>query len=110
MRSHPRSGPSAFVLLLLSVAGAQAQQAFPDASESVPQLIELWQESNSVCRSVNRGDVRTAAACLSRSVYGVALNERDWCLGREGEANADMRWHECEADSMRFPPFEIPQL
>jgi len=48
-------------------------------------------------------------ACLSRSVYGAALNERGWCLGREGEANAETEWHECGQGSMRFAPFTVPE-
>lgn len=36
--------------------------------------------------------------------------ERGWCLGKEGQANAEMEWHECEAASMRFPPIDLPEL
>lgn len=101
---------TAALLFLLTAGGAASQPAmqFPDASETVPELIELWEDSNSVCRGASGGDVKVAAACLSRSVFGAALNERGWCLGRQDEANADMSWHECEADSLRFPPFDIP--
>lgn len=56
--------------------------AVPDATETVPKLIRLWDESNSTCRGARGGAVRVAAACLSRSVYGVALNERDWVSAR----------------------------
>ncbi|MGH6762408.1 MAG: hypothetical protein ACRECW_12570 [Phyllobacterium sp.] len=80
---------------------------FPDASETVPELITLWNESNSTCRGANGGDVKVAAACLSRSVYGVALNERNWCFGKKDESGAQMEWHACENDSLRFPPFQI---
>lgn len=101
-----------FATLLLLPAGSVASRPamqFPDATETVPELIELWKESNSVCRGANGGDVKVAAACLSRSVFGAALNERGWCLGRQGEANADMGWHECATDSLRFPPFDVPE-
>jgi hypothetical protein len=50
---------------------------------------------------------RTWAACAARSVYGAALNERDWCLGQEDEAGAEMTWHECDSKSLRFPPIDI---
>ncbi|TKT69308.1 hypothetical protein [Aquamicrobium sp. LC103] len=102
----------AFSLMLAPANAAFAQSAmqFPDASETVPELVELWDQSNSTCRGANGGDVRVAAACLSRSVYGVAINERNWCLGKDGQANAEMVWHECETDSLRFPPFDVPEL
>ena len=100
-----------FLPLLLASADvtfAQSGMQFPEATETVPELIELWDQSDSACRLSRSHDVKVAAACLSRSVYGAALNERNWCLGRSNEANANMAWHECEAASLRFPPFEIP--
>lgn len=98
-------------LFLLQAGMAQAQKAmqFPAATETAQELIALWKESNSVCRGAAGGDVKVAAACLSRSVYGAALNERDWCYGRNEDANADMVWHRCETGSLRFPPFEMPE-
>jgi hypothetical protein len=92
------------------LTGAAAAQQFPEASETMPELIEAWQQADSVCRGVPGGDVKVAAACLSRSVYGAAINERGWCLGKEGEDNASMDWHECAADSVRFPPFKVPDF
>lgn len=102
---------AAAVLLCISpeVATAQAGMQFPEASETVPELIDLWSESDAGCRLARREDVKVVAACLSRSVYGAALNERNWCLGRASEANAEMGWHECGADSLRFPPFVVPE-
>lgn len=95
---------------LLSTWAAQAEDMqFPDASETPEELIALWKESNSTCRGAPGGDVKVAAACLSRSVYGVALNERDWCLGKKDQASAEMTWHKCGADSLRFPPFKVPE-
>lgn len=64
---------------LLAAAGPAAAQAgmqFPEASETVPELIELWSESDAGCRLARRDDVKVIAACLTRSVYGAALNER----------------------------------
>ena len=82
--------------------------AVPDATETVPKLIRLWDESNSTCRGARGGAVRVAAACLSRSVYGVALNERDWCFGKKDQSGATMASRQCGDDSMRFPPFHMP--
>jgi len=109
-----RSLNAALVLAagLVFTGAAQAQSAlqFPDATESVPELIDLYTESDSGCRLARSADVKVTVACLSRSVYGAALNERDWCLGKEDQANAEMEWHECEADSLRFPPLALPDL
>jgi hypothetical protein len=93
-----------------SHAHAQSKLQFPDAKESVPELIELYTQSDSGCRLARRKDVKVVAACLSRSVYGAALNEIGWCIGKEDQANAQMEWHACEAGSMRFPPFDLPEL
>ncbi len=101
---------TAVLTVIAGGAAAQSAMQFPEASETTPELIELWSASDAGCRLARRDDVKVIAACLSRSVYGAALNERDWCLGREGEANAGMEWHECGADSMRFPPFVVPKL
>lgn len=97
-------------LLLVSTVSASAQSGlqFPDATETVPELIELWDQADSVCRVSRSHDVKVAAACLSRSVFGVAINERNWCKGKEAQSNADMAWHECQADSLRFPRFQVP--
>lgn len=89
---------------------AKGEKQFPDASETTPELIQLWEDSNSTCRGASGNDVKTWAACAARSVYGAALNERDWCLGHEGEAGADMAWHECDAKSLRFPPIDLMAL
>lgn len=99
---------ASLLLASANVATAQSGMQFPQATETVPELIELWTGSDSACRLSRSGDVKVAVACLSRSVYGAALNERDWCLGRENDANAEMAWHECEANSLRFPPFDVP--
>lgn len=94
----------------LGAAAAQPAKQFPEATETMPELIEAWKQADSVCRGVPARDVKIAAACLSRSIYGAAINERDWCLGKAGEDNASMEWHECAANSLRFPPFDVPDF
>lgn len=106
------------IALILMVSGmvvgshahAQSSLQFPDASESVPELIDLYTQSDSGCRLARSKDVKVVTACLSRSVYGAALNERGWCFGKEDQANAEMEWHECEGDSRRFPPVALPEF
>lgn len=95
--------------LCLFVAGLQgaipamaAQKLFPRATESDEQLKTLYDDAGDICLHNPSGDVRVAVACKAMTIYGVALNERDWCYGRRDEANAEMRWHRCKADSERF--------
>lgn len=95
---------AAFLGLAASPGLAQDAMLFPDATEIVPDLIDLYEQEDDQCRLSMSRDVAIAAACHARSLYGAALNERGWCYGRETEANADMSWHECADDSMRFPP------
>lgn len=97
-------------LVAPTAAAGQDAMRFPEATESVPELIELYTQSDSACRLSRSRDVKVAVACLSRAVYGAALNERNWCFGKQEEANADMAWHACQAGSLRFPPLELPEL
>ncbi|MFD1944444.1 hypothetical protein [Paradevosia shaoguanensis] len=90
-----------------SFALAQEGGQFAEATETVPELIDLYEAADSECRLNPSPDVKVVVACVSRSIYGAALNERNWCIGREGEPNAMMEWHECEADSLRFPPVDF---
>ncbi|MHA6684267.1 hypothetical protein [Mesorhizobium sp. A556] len=87
---------------------AQSTMQFPEATETVPELIHLYEDADSICRLSKSHDVKVEVSCMSRSAYGAALNERDWCYGKEGEPNATMEWHECGAASLRLPPFTLP--
>ncbi|MET3924860.1 hypothetical protein [Devosia sp. 2618] len=96
--------------LLSTPAFAQAEKQFEYASETTPELIQLWEDTNGTCRGASGDDVKTWAACAARSVYGAALNERDWCFGHKDDAGAEMKWHECDANSLRFPPIDLNTL
>jgi type IV pilus biogenesis protein CpaD/CtpE len=83
-------------------------QHFPDARETNERLIALYDKAADLCvRNPNR-DVEVAVACQSMAIYGMALNERGLCRGKQDEANAFHRWHACEAGSMRFPQVDLP--
>lgn len=101
---------AASIMTAASVVHAQSPLQSPDASKTVPELIELYTQSDSGCRLTRGDDDEVQVACTARSFYGAVLNERGWCLGKEHQANADMEWHECEAGSMRFPPVDLPEL
>ena len=90
-----------------ALAWAQSEH-FPNARETDEQLLELYDQAADVCVRSQSRDVQVAVACLSMSVYGMALNERGLCRGREDEVNAFHEWHECEAGSLRFDEVELP--
>lgn len=96
--------------VLMSGAAVADTKHFPDATETDDQLIQFYQLADTHCRHVNKDDVRTTVGCVSRAIYGMALNERGKCLGKEGDANASMQWHDCEESSLRFEPIEIPEI
>ncbi|KKB79915.1 hypothetical protein VW35_05420 [Devosia soli] len=100
----------ALTIACVSTAHAQGLKQFPNASETTPELIDLYEDANAVCRGASGNDVTTWANCAARSVYGTALNEQDWCFGKEDQAGAEMEWHECEASSLRFKPIDINAL
>ncbi|MHA6728610.1 hypothetical protein [Devosia sp. A369] len=103
---------SALILALVAapLAGVAQGRDFSSAIEPVPVLTQLYDEADSRCRLAKIDSVEVDVACVSSSIYGVALNDKNWCRGRQGQSNAEMDWHECGEDSMRFPPVELPGL
>lgn len=97
----------ATLLAISSSATAQTALDFSGATESPEELIALYDAADDQCRLSASDDVAIQVACVSRSIYGAALNEQDWCYGRESEANAEMEWHACAAGSLRFPPISV---
>lgn len=98
------------IAVLLAATGAASAQSpldFSGATETPEELIALYDAADGQCRLSTSDDVEIQVACVSRSIYGAALNAQDWCYGRESEANADMEWHACAADSLRFPPVSV---
>ncbi|WP_144861276.1 hypothetical protein [Mesorhizobium sp. J18] len=81
---------------------------FSDATETDEQLKELYDQAADLCLRNPSRDVQVIVACTSMSIYGMALNERGLCRGKENQANAFAEWHKCEADSLRFPEIELP--
>jgi hypothetical protein len=79
-----------------------ADRVFAKATETDDQLKKLFDEAGDRCLHSRSHDVRVVVACASMRIYGAALNERDWCYGHRNEANAQMDWHRCDANSERF--------
>lgn len=98
------------VLLLLGSGAVRADQPFASATETATELRELYDAADDNCRLPGSQDVKVVVACLSRAIYGQALNEKGWCLGKDNQANAEMQWHECTTGSLRFAPLDLPDL
>lgn len=104
------------VLTFLALASMTAGPAlattthFSEATETNDQLIELYDEADGQCSKSRSHDVRVTVACVARSIYGVALNERGICYGKRDQPNASMSWHACASDSMYFPSIDLPKL
>ncbi len=80
---------------------------FPEATETDQELIDLYEEAGGLCNHSMSRDVRIVVACLSQNVYGLALNARGFCRGKQDQANAFAQWHECDEQSLRFPPLQL---
>lgn len=82
---------------------AQAEEKlFAEATESDQRLKKLHHEAGDLCLRNPSRDVEVVVACKAMIIYGLALNERGWCHGRQDEANAQKDWHICESGSDRF--------
>lgn len=75
---------------------------FEEATETDDQLKELFDEAGDNCLHSRSHDVKVVVSCTSMRIYGLALNERDWCYGHRYEANAQIGWHRCGTNSERF--------
>ncbi|SFX69100.1 hypothetical protein SAMN04244548_01699 [Paracoccus pantotrophus] len=78
------------------------EKLFAEATESDQRLKELHHEAGDLCLRNPSRDVEVVVACKAMIIYGLALNERGWCHGRQDEANAQKDWHICESGSDRF--------
>lgn len=79
-----------------------ADRLFAKATETDGQLKKLFDQTGDICLHSRSHDVQVTVACASMRIYGGALNEREWCYGHRNEANAQMNWHRCDANSERF--------
>ena len=75
--------------------------ATPLGSSDVPGLIREYNAANAPCRSTD-GTNATRIACDRRAAYALRLDQMGWCLGKQSDSGASMRWHRCTADSLHF--------
>lgn len=97
-------------LLLFGPSVARPESLLAQATETVAELRELYDAANDKCRIPGSQEAKTVVACMSRAIYGQALNEKGWCWGKDDQANAVMQWHECTPNSLRYTPLDLPGL
>lgn len=102
MRIIPVLLSSAFLSAAIAPHAMSEEKHLEGATETNEQLIDFYERAGDVCLRNPSRDVQVIVACKSMTIYGLALNERGWCHGKEDQANAFKAWHECEKDSDRF--------
>lgn len=70
-------------------------------SVGIKKLIKQWEIEENNCRGDYGDDPETLKACGRRSDVIQALEKAGWCLGKDDESRADMRWHVCQKNSIR---------
>ncbi|MBY2910871.1 hypothetical protein [Rhizobium leguminosarum] len=78
--------------VLATDRGAQA----PD------RIISQWHVENGECRgSADPDSPKTQTACARREEIGAMLDTFGWCYGHKDEFGYQMKWHLCDATSIR---------
>lgn len=72
----------------------------PEGSD-VKDLLAQWYKENGQCRGGLGDDPRTSRACDRRTVLDGELAKAGWCYGHQGEYGYQMKWHICDAASLR---------
>ena len=98
------------IALLLGQPALADTPRFAKDPETVADLRKLYDQSDDICRGPMAQTVTSAAACVSRAIYGDALNYKGWCYGQTDQANAQMRWHPCTKTSLRFQRVVVPGI
>lgn len=72
------------------------------ANPEEQSLIDNFEANEDACRGGSGDDPSTMAACDNRDSALRTLNGRNICLGRNGQPEADYKWHRCAASSLRL--------
>jgi Cu/Ag efflux pump CusA len=76
MRINPVILSLALLPALLVQHVLSEEKRFAEATETNQQLMDLYEKSGDLCLRNPSRDVQVAIACMSMTVYGLALNER----------------------------------
>ena len=88
-----------YALAAVILATATAAHAASDPHA----LVRAYESADENCRSEKMGEYVTTMECYRRASVSGRLAELGWCRGHKGEAQYQMRWHSCGANSVRPP-------
>jgi hypothetical protein len=71
------------------------------AKPSNQLIIKQWNEANVFCRGSTEEDKETLAWCTVREAIAEVLSAREWCYGKQDEAEYQHKWHKCATDSIK---------
>jgi hypothetical protein len=70
---------------------------------TVEQLIGEYTQLDGFCRGgYGIHSLSITLNCEKRAEVHAILQERGYCLGREGQSNSEFRWHKCNKNSYRL--------
>jgi hypothetical protein len=66
-------------------------------------LVASYWDANGRCRGESGSNPKTLAACAERTAYSDMLEARQWCFGREADAEYQKFWAPCAASIFPNP-------
>lgn len=86
----------------IKIDGAGQTHSTPDSSTNhIQGLIANERQLNDKCGGGSGNDSKTMDACNKRDALNKKLNQLGWCYGKRNEAGYQMKWHQCQGDSLR---------
>jgi hypothetical protein len=71
------------------------------AARDAASVASAWRLDDGICRGQSIDELGAAEACRRREVARTELTVLGWCYGHRGEYAGQMRWHACDANSIR---------
>lgn len=94
----------AVIALVITVAGASAQQQMP----TVPELLTAEAKASQACEGSGDPDV-IREQCRLRDRLSGRLAQAGYCWGRKGQTDEKKQWHACQPDSIYEDDIEAVQ-